>query len=74
VNDVERLIDEEGNFIAYDENGVSYSVNRDGERLDVTELPFLDDEGNPVVFIDDVEEKPPEDTKKSKKKKADSSE
>jgi len=74
VNDVERLIDEEGNFIAYDENGASYNVNRDGEKLDVTELPFLDDEGNPVVLTDGDEEKPSEDTKKSKKKKADSSE
>ena len=70
VNDVERLIDEDGNFIAYDENGASYKVNREGERVDVTELPFLDDDGNAVVIADEVEDK----AKKSKKKKADTSE
>ena len=70
VNDVERLIDEDGNFIAYDENGASYKVNREGERVDVTELPFLDDDGNAVVIADEVEDK----AKKSKKKKADASE
>ena len=70
VNDVERLIDEDGNFIAYDENGVSYKVNREGEKIDVTELPFLDDDGNAVVIAGEVEDK----AKKSKKKKADTSE
>lgn len=74
VNDVERLIDEDGNFIAYGENGVSYKVNRDGDKLDVTELPFLDDDGNAVVLADDVEDKPPEEGKKSKKKKTETSE
>ena len=70
TDDVERLIDEQGNFIAYDSDGNSYKVNRDGQRLDVDKLPFLDDDGNPIDSID----KPPEEAKKSKKKKADSSE
>ena len=75
---VERLIDEESYYVAYDENGVQYKVNRSGEKIvEVVVSPFLDDDGNPIT-----DEQPSEievsanaeETKKSKKKKADSAE
>jgi hypothetical protein len=50
-----RLINENGRFVAYREDGTQYFVNRDGEEVDesgekkITVLPFLDDDGNPIV-------------------------
>ena len=56
------MIDENGRFIAYDEEGESYFVNRDGEKISKegdyeTEFtPFLDDEGKPVEVPSKKEE------------------
>jgi hypothetical protein len=77
---VERLIDEDGYFIAYEADGTKYYINREGDRVekdeDIVKQPFLDDDGNaidPDAVESEPEEKPPE-TVKVKKKKADSTE
>lgn len=48
----ERLIDEEGNYIKYDENGEKYFVNYGGEKVEHKSsdafAPFTDDDGNPL--------------------------
>lgn len=50
-----RLINEEGRFVAYRQDGTQYFVNRDGEEVTpdgekvIESLPFLDDDGNPIV-------------------------
>ena len=61
----ERLIDEEGRFVAYRENGEKYYVNREGEEVVLVKdggdkeewvkaslakrKPFLDDAGKPII-------------------------
>jgi hypothetical protein len=62
---VERLIDKDNYFIAYDENGKSYRVNKNGEPTEVEQLPFTDDDGNPI----NDEAASQEEAKKTKKKK-----
>lgn len=81
---VERLIDENGFYVAYLKDGTKYFVNRDGEKVDreedIVQQPFLDDDGNEVTdsnVTSEPEEKPPEnedEPKKVKKKKTDSTE
>ena len=50
-----RLINESGRFVAYREDGTQYFVNRNGEEVDekgeklLKALPFLDDDGNPII-------------------------
>jgi hypothetical protein len=62
---VERLIDKDNYFIAYDENGKSYRVNKNGEPTEVEQLPFTDDDGNPI----NDKAASQEEAKKTKKKK-----
>lgn len=72
---VERLIDKDANYVAYDENGNQYKVTRNGEKYtpdeEIVQEAFLDDDGNP--FEENSEssepEEPLEETKKPKKKK-----
>lgn len=53
-NGVERLIDKDGNLIAYDESGNAYEINEDGTPKEkIEQLPFLDDEGNPIEVPSD---------------------
>ena len=51
------MINSDGYYVAYDENGKQYRVNRDGEKIEdideITPEPFYDDDGNPIVFDDD---------------------
>lgn len=55
VDEEGRLINEEGRFVAYKPDGTQYFVNRDGKEVDengekkIEALPFLDDEGNPIL-------------------------
>ena len=55
IDEEGRLINENGRFVAYKEDGTQYFVNRDGEEVDengeklVESMPFLDDDGNPIV-------------------------
>lgn len=55
VDEEGRLINEEGRFVAYKPDGTQYFVNRDGKEVDengekkIDALPFLDDEGNPIL-------------------------
>lgn len=72
---VERLIDKDANYVAYDENGNQYKVTRSGERYtpdeEIVQEAFLDDDGNPLE--ENPESSEPEEsleeTKKPKKKK-----
>lgn len=68
-----KYIDEEGYYIAYNNDGSTYRVTIDGEKVDpnrtvnkLEPLPFLDDDGNPVG----VEEKPKPKRKRRTVKKA----
>lgn len=48
-NGVEKLVDENGNYVAYDENNIQYKVDSDGNKIEENEeATFVDDEGNPV--------------------------
>lgn len=69
----ERLINDKGDYVAYDENGNQYEVDPNGVRVP-PQLAFLDDDGNPVPDEDRVLPESAEEPKKTKKKKADSSE
>lgn len=61
IDDDGRLINEDGRFVAYREDGTQYFVNRDGEEVDekgeklIQALPFLDDDGNPIVEESEAE-------------------
>ena len=74
VDEDGRYIDELGFFVEYDEDGNSYRVTIDGERLsdliDIQEddgsLPFLDDDGNPVSE-EEVKPKPKRKRRTTKK-------
>ena len=62
-----KYIDEEGYYIAYNEDGSTYRVTYDGQKVDLNATtkvefsPFLEDDGQPVVS----EEKPkPKTTRK----------
>ena len=63
-SNTERLIDENGRFVAYSEDDEQYFVNRDGEEVNpdgsrkVEFAPFLDDDGNPVEAEIDSDEEP----------------
>ena len=74
VDEDGRYIDELGFFVEYDEDGNSYRVTIDGERLsdlidtqeDDGSLPFLDDDGNPVSE-EEVKPKPKRKRRTTKK-------
>jgi hypothetical protein len=79
-NDVERLIDENNRYIAYDSEGNKYFVTRDGKPVqDETFTPFIDDDGNAldengniIVQSSTTDEVVSEESvKKPKKKKSD---
>jgi len=75
-NGVERLIDENNRYVAYDASGKQYFVTRDGKPVeDIVFSPFTDDDGNLLDENGNVIETAapePEDTaKKTKKKKSD---
>ena len=74
VDEDGRYIDELGFFLEYDEDGNSYRVTVDGERLsdlvdtqeDSESLPFLDDDGTPVSE-EEVKPKPKRKRRTTKK-------
>ena len=63
---VERLINKDGRFVAYHDDGEQYYVNREGEEVVLVESdsdeeewveaslkdrkPFLDGDGNPIIM------------------------
>lgn len=55
IDEEGRLINDDGRFVAYRSDGTQYFVNRDGEEVSasgeklIESLPFLDDDGNPIV-------------------------
>ncbi|MHA2401598.1 MAG: hypothetical protein ACXADH_01285 [Candidatus Kariarchaeaceae archaeon] len=68
-----RYIDENGFFVEYDEDGNSYQVTVDGERVsdlidneegDDGPLPFLEDDGSPVDEVETSKPKPKKTTRK----------
>jgi hypothetical protein len=79
-----NYIDEDGNYIKYNEDGTTYFVDFLGNKVDIVEgesakkdepLPFLDDDGNPVdddgnpIVAQEQEEEKPKRTRKRRTKK-----
>jgi hypothetical protein len=56
VDDEGRLINEEGRYVDKDGNFVDIDGNRVDEKgeLAIEEMPFLDDDGNPILELDDT--------------------
>jgi len=75
-----KYIDEEGYYIQYNDDGTTYRVTIDGQKVDPnsvrnnpTSLPFLDDDGSPIE--DEPKPKPKKTTRKRRTtKKAETAE
>lgn len=71
---VERLIDEDGYYVAYTETGEKYYVNRSGEKIerdeDIVQEAFLDEDGKPISLESEEVSENTEEIKKPKKKKS----